>query len=130
MKAANDMSQADLGRATGISSGTISKWLSGDVQPDIPQLRRVAATLRIPVLTLAVAAGHFTPKEAQLKDMPALPQPVEVDPVEAEIRAGGYTAEVEEMLLKIRQDNRRQVQELIAVLEKDGTIKGAKQPSR
>jgi transcriptional regulator with XRE-family HTH domain len=65
-KAAGYTRQADLCRDTGIGDSVISKWLKGTAQPSIPQLRRVSGALRVPVLQLAAAVGHFTAKEAQL----------------------------------------------------------------
>lgn len=126
MKAAGYTRQADLSRDTGIGDAVISKWLGGVTQPSIPQLRRLSAALRLPVLQLAVAAGHFTAKEAQLKDV-KLPAPQDIgDDIEREIKAAGYPPEVEKMLLKQRQDNAEQVRDTIAALRAAGVLRTTK----
>lgn len=65
---------ADLAKATGISNSLISRWLSAGTQPDIPSLRRLAATTGIPLLELMIQAGHITRDEAQITRHYAMPR--------------------------------------------------------
>lgn len=68
------MTQAELARATGISDSVISRWRRGESVPDLPNLRRLAVALRVPLLDLAVAAGHMSPAEARMRDQPKPPE--------------------------------------------------------
>lgn len=126
MKAAGYERASDLSRETSINESLISRWLRGAVQPSIPQLRRLAPALKLPILTLAVKAGHFSVKEAQMKDAPKPPEPGRGDQIEQEIRDAGYPPEVEKALLKMRQDNQEQLRETIATLRASGLLKGSK----
>jgi transcriptional regulator with XRE-family HTH domain len=77
------MTQAQLARATGISDSVISRWRRDESAPDLPNLRKLASALRVPLLDLAVAAGHMSPAEARMKDRPdppAAPVGAGVDP--------------------------------------------------
>lgn len=74
---ARGFTQAELGRQSGLGQSLISRWLRGESQPDLPNLRKLGKVLGVPFLELAVAAGHIDPKEAQLKDAPS-PPPVPV----------------------------------------------------
>jgi transcriptional regulator with XRE-family HTH domain len=67
---------AELHRRSGISESQISRWLRDQGAPDIETLRKVAKTLRRPVLEVVVAAGHLTSEEARLQDAPTVPEPV------------------------------------------------------
>jgi transcriptional regulator with XRE-family HTH domain len=78
MDAARVESAADLARRAGISEPMVSRWLRGQNQPDIENLRKLSPVLGIPVLTLTVAAGHLSPLEAKIREMPA-PVPQEID---------------------------------------------------
>lgn len=67
------LGQADLARASGIGEAQISRWLRGQNQPDLPNLRRLSKPLARPLLELLVASGHLKPREAAMKDLPAPP---------------------------------------------------------
>jgi transcriptional regulator with XRE-family HTH domain len=77
MDAAGVQSAAELSRRTGIGEAQISRWLRGQNQTEMPMLRRLSPVLKVPVLELAVAAGHIEPAEARMKDVPS-PPPVPV----------------------------------------------------
>lgn len=68
------LSQADLGRATGISTSVISKWLGG-AQPSMDNLRSLAPVLRVTPMELFVAAGHVRLEESGLAALPEPPRP-------------------------------------------------------
>ena len=69
MEAAGYAKASELARATGIAEANISRWLRGETQPDLANLRRIAAVLKVPLLELIVAAGHLSPAEAKLRDV-------------------------------------------------------------
>lgn len=79
MEAAGYRSNTRLAADAGIKQPVISRWLSGDVLPDMTNLRKLAGPLGVPMLELAVAAGHLTPAEAGVKLAPRAPV-VERDP--------------------------------------------------
>lgn len=54
---------AEFGRATGVPASTLSRWLSGSVQPTIPMLRDIAPVLKIRIIDLLIVAGHLEPTE-------------------------------------------------------------------
>jgi transcriptional regulator with XRE-family HTH domain len=72
------LSQAELGRRSGLAESMVSRWLRGLNQPDVPNLRRVGPVLGVPMLELLVAAGHVTLAESRLRDAPQPPAPVRV----------------------------------------------------
>jgi transcriptional regulator with XRE-family HTH domain len=124
MTAAGYARTADLVRATGIGDAVISRWLRGETTPDIPNLRRLSKALKIPPLVLAVAAGHFSPKEAQMRELPKPPEPVYADPVEREIREARYPQEITDMLLEMLAANREQIRRVIESLRASGALNG------
>lgn len=88
------MRDADLSRRTGINSGVIARWKTGN-KPSLDNLRRLAPVLGVPLLDLAVVAGHLTPEEAGREDVPAPPERVEpVNPREQLIRDAGLPDDV------------------------------------
>lgn len=50
-----NMSQADLAKATGLSKGTISKYISGSLMPSIPSIINIAYALCCEVSDLITA---------------------------------------------------------------------------
>lgn len=71
------MSQADVAKAMGIPSSTVSRWR---VQAPSPEnLRRLAHVLEVPVLQLFVHAGYLTQHEAGIKEVEARDQEPPVD---------------------------------------------------
>jgi transcriptional regulator with XRE-family HTH domain len=82
MSAAGISNAAELARRTGVNESQISRWLRGIGQPDLSNLRKIAPTLRRPMLQLLVAAGHLTAAEARMQELP-VPTREDVDVVEA-----------------------------------------------
>lgn len=82
------LTQAELARRSGLAESMVSRWLRGLNQPDVPNLRRVRPVLGVPMLELIVAAGYLSLEEAELRDAPAPPTPVELG-----ISTDGLTAD-------------------------------------
>jgi transcriptional regulator with XRE-family HTH domain len=55
---------AEFARRADVPASTVSRWLSGSVQPTVPNLRDIAPIVRIRVLDLLVVAGHLSADEA------------------------------------------------------------------
>ena len=72
------LTQAELARRSGLAESMVSRWLRGLNQPDVPNLRRVRPVLGVPMLELIVAAGYLSLEEAELRDEPEPPAPVQV----------------------------------------------------
>lgn len=83
MAAARIDSASDLARASGIGEAQISRWLRGQNQPDLANLRRLSRHLGRPLLELLVAAGHLEPREAAMKDQPDPPELIRMDVISA-----------------------------------------------
>lgn len=108
---------ADLSRAAGIDQTQISRWLRGQGQPSLENLRRLAPIVRRPILELAVKAGHFTAEEARLRDVtPEQPSPV-ADIAEA-------IKQDTELLDEARQHLLNQYELLRRLSDPAGTTKG------
>lgn len=94
MKSAGDLTSADLSRAIGVADSVVSRWLRGSV-PSIENLRLLAPVLKVPVRDLVVVAGHMTPEEVGLTEIPEPPGPPPT--VEDEIMAADWlTAEAKQ----------------------------------
>ena len=72
------LTQAELARRSGLAESMVSRWLRGLNRPDVPNLRRVCPVLGVTMLELMVAAGYLSLEEAELRDAPQPPGPVQV----------------------------------------------------
>lgn len=77
MKAKGYANAADLARQSGLNETQISRWMRGQGQPSLANLRRLVPALGRPMLELTVAAGHLDPDEAQMKTRPEPPSVTE-----------------------------------------------------
>ena len=71
VKRNGDPSAAGLSRASGVHDVLLRRWLAGDTDPTIPNLRRVAPVLGLELRELMVAAGMTTAAEVGLEERPA-----------------------------------------------------------
>lgn len=55
---------ADASRASGVSASIISRWLDGQMDPGIDNLRKFAEAVDVPILQAFVAAGYLSAEEA------------------------------------------------------------------
>lgn len=56
-------SNSALGRDLGVNPSDIGRWISGETQPSVERLRKLAPVLDVPVLELLIEAGHITRRE-------------------------------------------------------------------
>lgn len=85
MDAAGYQSDKDLGDDSDLDPSLLSKWQSGQVNPNIPSLRKVAGPLETPLRELMVKAELVTAAEVGLSAEPEAPRAA-MDPLVAEIR--------------------------------------------
>lgn len=69
---------ADLARLLDEEPATVGRWLSGDSEPSLEKLRRMAPNLRVHIVDLMVAAGLLSTAETGRKASPARPLPKEI----------------------------------------------------
>lgn len=62
---------ADASRASGVSASIISRWLDGQMDPGVENLRKFAEAVDVPILEAFVAAGYLTAEEAGQPPAPA-----------------------------------------------------------
>lgn len=101
MDAAGFERNTQLADAADIKQPVISRWLSGDSLPDMTNLRKLSGPLGIPILELAVAAGHLTPAEAGVKITPRPPR------VERDLSLFSNEELVQEVQRRLRPDHSR-----------------------
>lgn len=97
------LTAAQLAEKAGLNQSQISNWEADKNQPSLPLLRKIAPMIGIPVLELAVRAGHMTQAEAKLKDLPKPPEPVRRG-----ISTDGLDPEQERLLADMAEQLRRQ----------------------
>lgn len=71
--------RAALATTSGINRSSLSKWYTGEEQPSIVSLKKLASVIRAPINDLLVLAGHMAADE--LGKLPVPPSPPKVRPV-------------------------------------------------
>lgn len=74
-----DWRAVDAAEASGISAQTISAWIEKGTQPEVGDLRLLAAALDLPILDVLVAAGVLTEQEIEASRAHGLPDHLQIN---------------------------------------------------
>jgi transcriptional regulator with XRE-family HTH domain len=94
-----------LAEVTGVHDSAVSRWRSGTAVPSMDSIERMASTLGVEALRLAVTAGVVSPKVAGLEPLPMPVPTARRESVKRQLaNLRGVTDEERRLLLQAYED--------------------------